>query len=71
VSFPSPDLLNLVLKDGPWFMNSSSLFFCPWSPNFDLWKEKISKAPLWLSIHALLTDFCKWFVLKLIANSLG
>ncbi|GJS97983.1 hypothetical protein Tco_0819153 [Tanacetum coccineum] len=40
-----------VLEDGPWLIRTVPLILNVWSPNTDLKKAEVKKAPVWIKLH--------------------
>ncbi|KAH9295700.1 hypothetical protein KI387_039288 [Taxus chinensis] len=71
VLFPSTEEVDRVFKEGPWFLNSSSLYVRPWSEDFSPSTEIINRAPLWINLPHLPIEFRTPVVLKEIVDALG
>ncbi|GJZ48274.1 zinc knuckle CX2CX4HX4C containing protein [Tanacetum coccineum] len=43
--------MDRVLEDGPWLIRTVPLILNVWSPNTDLKKAEVNKAPVWIKLH--------------------
>nr|GEV13307.1 putative reverse transcriptase domain-containing protein [Tanacetum cinerariifolium] len=49
--FENKDGMDKVLEDGPWLIRIVTLILNVWSPNTDLKKAEVKKAPIWIKLH--------------------
>lgn len=60
-----------MIKQGPWFWGSSSLFITPRFPEFDANTFVVSQMPVWVRLHNLPIHFWDQTILACIGNSIG
>ncbi|GKB70892.1 zinc knuckle CX2CX4HX4C containing protein, partial [Tanacetum coccineum] len=49
--FETKEGMDRVLEDGPWLIRTVPLILNVWSPNTDLKKAEVRKAPVWIKLH--------------------
>jgi len=62
---------NRVFEGGPYFFNSAGLFLREWTDRFDLDKEDLSWAPVWIRLYSLPWEYWEEESLKAIGSALG
>ncbi|GJW60795.1 zinc knuckle CX2CX4HX4C containing protein [Tanacetum coccineum] len=63
--------MNRVLEDGPWLIRTVPLILNVWSPNTDLKKAEVKKAPVWIKLHHVPIVAYSEIGLSLITTQLG
>ncbi|GKB00632.1 beta-caryophyllene synthase [Tanacetum coccineum] len=51
--FSSLDSLNVMLKNGPWFIRNHPLIFKMWNLDVNLLKEDVGNVPVWVKLHGV------------------
>ena len=62
---------NKVLDGGPYFFNATGLFLRGWVERFNLDKEDLNWAPVWICLYSLPMEYWDEETLQVIGNSLG
>ena len=62
---------NRILDGGPYFFNSAGLYLKAWIERFNLDKEDLSCAPVWIRLYSLPWEYWEETSLKEIGNSIG
>jgi len=60
-----------ILDQGPYFFNSAGLYLREWIARFNLDKEDLTWAPVWIKMYSLLEEYWDEGILKDIGNGLG
>ena len=60
-----------IFESGSYFFNSAGLFLRPWKEIFNLDKENLTIAPVWIRMYSLLTEYWLEEILMEIGNILG
>nr|GEY15066.1 hypothetical protein [Tanacetum cinerariifolium] len=60
-----------VLEDGPWLIRTVPLILNVWSPNTDLKKAEVKKAPVWIKLHHVPIVAYSEIGLSLITTQIG
>nr|GEU74579.1 hypothetical protein [Tanacetum cinerariifolium] len=47
------DGLNVMLKNGPWFIRNHPLILKKWNPDVNLLKEDVENVPVWVKLHGI------------------
>ncbi|GJX13352.1 hypothetical protein Tco_0205110 [Tanacetum coccineum] len=68
--FESKDGMDSVLENGPWLIRMIPLILNVWSPNTDLKKAKVKKAPVWNFTIFLLSTYARALIEVLAENEL-
>nr|GEX93896.1 hypothetical protein [Tanacetum cinerariifolium] len=63
--------IDKVLEDGPWLIHTVPLILNVWSPNTDLKKTEVKKAPIWIKLHHVPIVAYSKIGLSLITTQLG
>jgi len=71
VNFPITEARDIILREGPWFWGSTSLFITPWFPEFDVNTMVVSRIPVWVRFHNLPLHLWNQQVLAGIGNTIG
>ncbi|GJY34943.1 putative reverse transcriptase domain-containing protein [Tanacetum coccineum] len=67
----SMDGLDVMLENGPWFIQNNPLILKKWHPDENLLKEDVNTVPIWVKLHGIpVTAFSK-DCLSAIATKLG
>ena len=69
--FKTQEGMTKVLECGPWFIKSNPMFLKTWVPNTRLEREKITKVPVWVTIHNVPAIAYSEVGIGLIAQQLG
>ncbi|GKB36749.1 zinc knuckle CX2CX4HX4C containing protein [Tanacetum coccineum] len=69
--FENKDGMDKVLEDGPWLIRTVPLILNVWSPNTDLKKAEVKKAPVWIKLHHVPIVAYSEIGLSLITTQLG
>ncbi|GKC23162.1 zinc knuckle CX2CX4HX4C containing protein [Tanacetum coccineum] len=69
--FESKEGMDRVLEDGPWLIRTVPLILNVWSPNTDLKKAEVKKAPVWIKLHHVPIVVYSKIGLSLITTQLG
>ncbi|GJS72434.1 zinc knuckle CX2CX4HX4C containing protein [Tanacetum coccineum] len=69
--FNNKDGMDKVLEDGPWLIRTVPLILNVWSPNTDLKKAEVKKAPVWIKLHHVPIVAYSEIGLSLITTQLG
>lgn len=62
---------NRVLDGGPYFFNAAGLYLREWVERFNLDKEDLSWAPVWIRLYSLPVEYWEEDSLQEIGNALG
>jgi len=62
---------NRILDGGPYFFNSAGLYLKAWVERFNLDKEDLSYAPVWIRLYSLPWEYWEESSLQEIGNALG
>ncbi|GJX55613.1 ribonuclease H-like domain-containing protein [Tanacetum coccineum] len=49
--FTSTEGVDSVLRDGPWMIHRVLIFLNKWPPSVSLFKEELSRVPVWVNFH--------------------
>lgn len=60
-----------IFEEGPYFMNNAGLFMRQWVECYNLDKERMLPAPVWIRLFGLPTKFWDPEILKGIGNAIG
>ena len=71
VKFSVKEDMNVVLKNGPWFIGGHFLCIRPWEPFFKSDCASVSSIAVWVRFHALPLELYEPKVLKQIGESIG
>ncbi|GJZ88503.1 zinc knuckle CX2CX4HX4C containing protein, partial [Tanacetum coccineum] len=69
--FDSREGMESVLENGPWLIRNVPLILNVWSPNTDLKKAEVRKAPVWVKLHHVPIVAYSEIGLSLITTQLG
>nr|GEU33433.1 hypothetical protein [Tanacetum cinerariifolium] len=69
--FESKEGMERVLEDGPWIIRTVPLILNVWSPNTDLKKGEVKKAPVWIKLHHVPIVAYSEIGLSLITTQIG
>ncbi|WOL06788.1 hypothetical protein Cni_G15522 [Canna indica] len=69
--FTSNEDLNLVLSNGPWFLNGKVLLITPWKANFQPFLDKIETIPVWIQLPRLPIEYLYKDILLKLAAKIG
>ncbi|GKE14919.1 zinc knuckle CX2CX4HX4C containing protein [Tanacetum coccineum] len=69
--FETKEGMDRVLEDGPWLIRTVPLILNVWSPNTDLKKAEVRKAPVWIKLHHVPIVAYSEIGLSLITTQLG
>ncbi|GJW80065.1 RNA-directed DNA polymerase, eukaryota, reverse transcriptase zinc-binding domain protein [Tanacetum coccineum] len=70
-NFSSIEGVDLVFRDGSWMIRGILIFLNKWSPSASLLKKELSRVPVWVKFHDILTVTYTSDGLSLIASKIG
>ncbi|GKC35981.1 putative reverse transcriptase domain-containing protein, partial [Tanacetum coccineum] len=69
--FSSKDVLDAMLKNGPWFIRNNPLILKKWNPDLNLFKKDVGNVPVWVKLHGVHMTAFSDDGLSVIATKLG
>ncbi|GKE10244.1 putative reverse transcriptase domain-containing protein [Tanacetum coccineum] len=69
--FSSIDGLDVMLENGPWFIQNNPFILKKWHPSENLLKEDVSTVPVWVKLHGVYVTAFSEDGLSAIATKLG